>query len=117
MNVGGDRQPGPLTNSIGATRFTGRLFRGDRDGGVWDEITHGGTDNDSSPHADSPDQEFLSTLGLGWAVFGDLPDLWAALGLCVLIVSGVGAALVRRLTANGHSVYNLDVQSPGEEAE
>lgn len=29
--------------------------------------------------------------------------------------SGVGAALVSRLTANGHNVYNLDVQSPGEE--
>jgi photosystem II stability/assembly factor-like uncharacterized protein len=72
--MGGDRQPGdPLPshcigdefsvpNSIGANKFSGRLFRGDaslpRSGEVvpspqWTALTHNGTASNSSPHADS----------------------------------------------------------------
>ncbi|HVX61504.1 MAG TPA: hypothetical protein VHC19_12905, partial [Pirellulales bacterium] len=66
--VGGDRQPGPgdpggsFPNSIGATNYTGRLFRGDANitpnpGAVpspqWSEITNDATANDTAPHADS----------------------------------------------------------------
>ncbi|MEQ9379617.1 MAG: hypothetical protein RJP95_02050, partial [Pirellulales bacterium] len=68
--VGGDRQSGPFQNYIGASAFTGRLFRGDTTvaptGAVpspqWEHLTHsdsiatipgGGTASGSSPHADS----------------------------------------------------------------
>lgn len=80
--VGGDRQAGPFTNSLGAETFTGKLFRGDttvaRAGdGVpfspqWQHITHsqttnppgaivgGGTASNSAPHADSREMVFLA---------------------------------------------------------
>jgi hypothetical protein len=59
--VGGDRQPGPVDgvsfpNSVGATNYTGRLFRGDASkpsGSQWTPITDDFTANDSAPHADS----------------------------------------------------------------
>ncbi len=68
--VGGDRQDGPFTNFLGATNFTGRLFRGDTTvaatGAIpspqWEHLTHsdsiaaipgGGTASGSAPHADS----------------------------------------------------------------
>lgn len=60
--VGGDRQPrsngdqGGFPNSLGALNFTGRLFRGDltqAPGLQWTSITHSGTADNSSPHADS----------------------------------------------------------------
>jgi len=68
--VGGDRQPGPLPNFIGASTFSGRLFRGDTrvaPTGVppspqWKHLTHsnsiqqipgGGTASGSAPHAGS----------------------------------------------------------------
>ncbi|MEM7456698.1 MAG: hypothetical protein AAF456_20305, partial [Planctomycetota bacterium] len=77
--IGGDRQDTPFVNSIGATDFTGRLFRGDA--GVaavnpgslfnvfspqWAHLTHtqnagfagGGTANGSAPHADSREMLF-----------------------------------------------------------
>ena len=78
--VGGDRQPSDNdgTNSLGATDFSGRLFRGDttvaaaNPGGLvagspqWEHLTHtqnatfngGGTNNNSAPHADSRDMGF-----------------------------------------------------------
>ena len=64
--IGGDRQGGPFPNSIGASDFSGRLFRGDAavapTGGVpspqWTPLTHSGTANNSSPHADSRDMAF-----------------------------------------------------------
>jgi photosystem II stability/assembly factor-like uncharacterized protein len=77
--VGGDRQPtnvGPdgvegggddsWPNSIGASDYSGRLFRGDAGvaptGGVpspqWTPLTHAGTASNSSPHADSRDMDF-----------------------------------------------------------
>jgi len=64
--LGGDVQPGPLPNSIGATGWVGRLFRGDAGiaptGGVpspqWTPLTHSGTLNSSAPHADSRDMDF-----------------------------------------------------------
>ena len=60
--VGGDRQGFP--NAIGATDFSGRLFRGDAagaPGSQWVHLTHsnvlgpvgGGTASSSAPHADS----------------------------------------------------------------
>lgn len=84
--IGGDRQEGPnlqrgpgFSNSLGATDFSGRLFRGDTTvpavapGAVnnafspqWEHLTHtqnqgfanGGTASNSSPHADSRDMAF-----------------------------------------------------------
>lgn len=66
--VGGDRQPyfgeGNNTNvffpnSIGANDYSGRLFRGEAGGSpVWRPLTHNGTSNNSSPHADSRDMAF-----------------------------------------------------------
>ncbi|MCG6154801.1 cadherin domain-containing protein [Rubinisphaera margarita] len=73
--VGGDRQPrangdaGGFPNSIGASDFTGRLFRGDASqpaGSQFVHLTHsntmgaagGGTASSSSPHADSRDMTF-----------------------------------------------------------
>ena len=70
--VGGDRQPDPLPNFIGARTFSGRLFRGDTrvaPTGVppspqWKHLTHsnsiqqipgGGTASGSAPHAGSRD--------------------------------------------------------------
>ncbi len=74
--LGGDVQPGPLPNSIGANGWVGRLFRGDAGiaptGGVpspqWTPITHVGTLNNSAPHADSRDMDFDV---LGQLVEGD----------------------------------------------
>jgi photosystem II stability/assembly factor-like uncharacterized protein len=67
--IGGDRQPGNfgppiIPNSIGATDYSGRLFRGDiskPSGSQWVHLTHssklgapgGGTLHGSAPHADS----------------------------------------------------------------
>jgi hypothetical protein len=77
--MGGDRQdPFPGPDFIGATNFTGRLFRGDATvaatGAVpspqWNHLTHldnvteipnGGTDNRSAPHADSREMVFDAT--------------------------------------------------------
>ena len=59
--VGGKAQPGPLPNSLGANNYTGRLFRIDASlpaGSQASPITHTGTSNDSSPHADSRDMDF-----------------------------------------------------------
>jgi hypothetical protein len=78
--VGGDRQEIQnlgIPNSIGATDFTGRLFRGNRsvapvgNGQVspqWTTLTHIGTISNSAPHADSRDLAFNS---LGQLVEGD----------------------------------------------
>lgn len=54
--VGGDRQPDPFPNSIGALNYTGRLFRGNAalpPGSQWTTLTHSGTSNNSAPHADA----------------------------------------------------------------
>ncbi len=69
--IGGDRQPGqfqdganggPLfPNSIGATTFSGRAFRGDASlapGSQWQPLTHVGTASNSAIHADSRDMAF-----------------------------------------------------------
>ncbi|WP_395794584.1 hypothetical protein [Aquimonas sp.] len=69
--VGGDRQPyfgegvsGSsqfFPNSLGARDYSGRLFRGDASqpaGSRWTPLTHSGTSNNSSPHADSRDMVF-----------------------------------------------------------
>lgn len=66
--VAGDRQPyfgeGNSTNvffpnSIGANDYSGRSFRGESGGTpVWRPLTHNGTSNNSSPHADSRDMAF-----------------------------------------------------------
>ena len=64
--IGGDRQGAPWPNAVGAVNYSGRLFRGDRSkpftGGFvstqWETLTHSGTNNNSSPHADSRDMEF-----------------------------------------------------------
>ncbi|MEO1084372.1 MAG: RTX toxin, partial [Acidobacteriota bacterium] len=69
--VSGDRQPffteasgNPGTffpNSIGAVDFSGRIFRGDASanpGSQWTPLTHVGTANSSSPHADSREMVF-----------------------------------------------------------
>ncbi|RCS42140.1 hypothetical protein DTL42_20125 [Bremerella cremea] len=69
--VGGDRQPLEFQNptSIGATDYTGRLFRGDASqasGSQWVHLTHsntlgasgGGTASGSAPHADSREMVF-----------------------------------------------------------
>ncbi len=66
--VGGDRQPNPFPNSIGAQNFSGRLFRAvvtAAAGTQWAHLTHsnsqgaagGGTRNNSAPHADSRNME------------------------------------------------------------
>ncbi|HET8774110.1 MAG TPA: hypothetical protein VFP80_09980 [Thermoanaerobaculia bacterium] len=75
--VGGDRQPCRNTatmsdcfpNSIGATEFTGRLFRVDASlprGRQATPITHVNTEHNSAPHADSR--------GLAFDANGDLLD-------------------------------------------
>ncbi|MCA8879867.1 MAG: exo-alpha-sialidase [Rhodobacteraceae bacterium] len=62
--IGGDAQPGPFPNSIGANRFSARLFRGDSSqpaGQQFVHLTHsnsqgpagGGTLTGTSPHPDS----------------------------------------------------------------
>ncbi|WP_406696275.1 hypothetical protein V5E97_35330 [Singulisphaera sp. Ch08] len=74
--LGGDRQPlsrgsntGGFPNAIGATSFTGRLFRGDAaqpSGSQWTPLTHNFADPDgvgsglpgSAPHADSREMTF-----------------------------------------------------------
>lgn len=69
--IGGDRQPyfGEAVpgsqqfwpNSIGATDYSGRLFRGDAGqppASVWTALTHSGTSNGSSPHGDSRGMAF-----------------------------------------------------------
>lgn len=73
--AGGDRQVAPFPNRLGATDFTGRLFRGDTHRAAtgevpspqWAHLTHsrdvealpgGGTRNNSAPHADSRDLAF-----------------------------------------------------------
>lgn len=39
--------------------------------------------------------QLIAATGLGWAVFGDLPDGLAVSGLAVLVISGFGSALIR----------------------
>ena len=68
--IGGDRQPTfgegqagdpGFPNSLGARDFSGRLFRGDASLPLamrWAALTHSGTNNNSSPHADSRDMAF-----------------------------------------------------------
>ncbi|MGA2033362.1 MAG: hypothetical protein ABSG68_13980, partial [Thermoguttaceae bacterium] len=59
--VGGDQQPGPLPNSIGATLPTGRLFRGDSSqaaGNQWAPLTDSDTAGGSAPHNDSRGMAF-----------------------------------------------------------
>jgi len=34
--------------------------------------------------------------GLGWLVFGDLPDLYTITGLCVILAAGLTSASLRR---------------------
>jgi hypothetical protein len=69
--IGGDRQPQPFPNSIGAADYSGRLFRGDASqpaGSQWVHLTHsntlgatgGGTASRSAPHADSRDMKVAS---------------------------------------------------------
>ncbi len=77
--VGGDRQDGPFTNSLGADNFTGKLYRGDTTvtaigqglpfSPQWEHLTHsdsitaipdGGTANSSAPHADAREFAFLA---------------------------------------------------------
>lgn len=99
--VGGDRQPGPgegptsWPNSIGATNYTGRLFRVDSalaPGSQAIALTHNPTTtNNSAPHADSRDMAFdaagnliqgddggiykrtnASTVGVWTSLIGDL---------------------------------------------
>ncbi len=43
--------------------------------------------------------QLVAATVLGWAVFGDLPDVLAVAGLAVLVVSGFGSALIRRRQA------------------
>ena len=59
--IGGDRQPGPFPNSLGAQTYSGRLFRGDATatpGSQWTPLTNSGTATNSSPHADSREMVF-----------------------------------------------------------
>jgi subtilisin-like proprotein convertase family protein len=60
--VGGDRQPSPFPNSLGAGNFTGRLFRVDASLPVGSQavsITNlGTTTRNSAPHADSREMVF-----------------------------------------------------------
>lgn len=71
--IGGDRQPSDnndgttgnfaFPNSIGATTFSGRLFRGDASaqaGSQWVPLTHSGTANNTATHADSRDMKFTA---------------------------------------------------------
>ncbi|MEQ6250548.1 DMT family transporter [Sulfitobacter sp. HNIBRBA3233] len=39
--------------------------------------------------------QLLAAVGLGWAVFGDLPDTWTWVGLGIIIVAGFGSARLR----------------------
>ena len=60
--IGGDRQdwPGFWPNSIGATDWTGNLFRGDASrpaGSQFTPLTHDKTASNSAPHADSRDMD------------------------------------------------------------
>ena len=79
--VGGDRQPvggnGSFPNSIGARGFTGRLFRGNRAApGEWFPLTHNGTGDNSSPHADSRSMAFDAA---GRLIQGDDGGVYARL--------------------------------------
>ncbi len=78
--VGGDRQPvggnGNFPNSISARGFTGRLFRRDRSGGEWMPLTHNGTGDNSSPHADSRSMAFDAA---GRLIEGDDGGVYARL--------------------------------------
>lgn len=63
--VGGDRQPvggnGNFPNSIGASDFSGRLFRCNASlaaGSQCTPLTHNGTSDNSAPHADSREMVF-----------------------------------------------------------
>lgn len=70
--IGGDRQPllneggsggTSFPNSLGANDFSGRLFRGNASEPLatrYTSLTHSGTDNNSSPHADSRDMAFAA---------------------------------------------------------
>lgn len=66
--IGGDRQPcfseavnfeQCFPNSLGATSYSGRLFRGTVGGNpIWVSLTHSGAGNNSAPHADSRGMSF-----------------------------------------------------------
>lgn len=40
--------------------------------------------------------QLAAATGLGWAVFGDLPDLWTWAGLSLVLGAGLASALLRR---------------------
>jgi len=59
--VGGDSQPGPFPNAVGATQPSGRLFRVDASlapGSQAAPITHDGTADGGAPHDGSRDMAF-----------------------------------------------------------
>jgi hypothetical protein len=56
--IGGDRQPAPFPNAIGARDYSGRLFRVDATqprGSQASPLTHSNTASNTAPHADSRD--------------------------------------------------------------
>lgn len=40
--------------------------------------------------------QLVAAVGLGWAVFSQLPDIWTWAGLAVVLSAGLGSALLRR---------------------
>lgn len=58
--IGGDRQPSPFPNPVGALNFSGRLYRVDFSPQGFSHITHSNTTSNSSPHADSREMLFDS---------------------------------------------------------
>ncbi len=45
--------------------------------------------------------QLISAAVIGWAGFGDLPDVYAALGLALILFAGLGLRLIGRLKAGG----------------
>ena len=39
--------------------------------------------------------QLVAAVGLGWAVFGDLPDSWTWIGLSIIITSGLASTRLR----------------------
>jgi drug/metabolite transporter (DMT)-like permease len=39
--------------------------------------------------------QLVAAVGLGWLIFGDLPDVWTWAGLIVIITAGLASARLR----------------------
>ncbi len=124
--IGGDRQDAPapndtafsVPNSLGATGFTGRLFKGDSfidplfttvtvgvPGSQWSSLTNNGTFSNTGPHADSRELAFDA---LGRLIEADDVGLVVRTGAKGGVITGVFNAEQILIQSRAHGLKTGD---------